>query len=759
MPPPPYGYSSMITSFPNVYKTTEPSLITIEEFVHIIKTGGNHKEAILNMRTLSKEARNELKKQLPQFCLGGEFTERNIKSIVKHSGYIPLDFDGLSKADTIALSPYIYMAWDSTSGDGSRAIVRVPCITTKINSTHAKYFAALKTHFNTPFWDDALKSCVSGAYLSYDPDIYINEDAPIWTYLPQEQAFSQVISSRQKFEYAQKWITSHGDSFTKGSRNPFIFKLASAMCRAGIPQDESISLLSTYIDTDFLLSEVASTTKSAYRSSIKDFGTWVIEEQHRQPPIHLNGTSLVVTPTDEIDFCVWVKEKPTISRAGLLRWLEQMGIRQLRVNKDGICINISVVNNIVQKVDKVFLSAMVRNHITDPIFYEVFLRGADTYLSDSMLRFLPVEDIKWNQDTKTESWIYFKNTAVVVSKGDPTTVDYNNLPGCIWKSQILDRDFTYMTNTEDFENCEFARFIAAISGAASGTQDGLDKSFALMSVIGYLLHTFKDPTLPNAIVLTDEIISDNPQGGTGKGIFIKALLKFRKHHYVDGKSFTFDRSFLWMGIDLDTMLVVMDDVRRNFDFERLFSVITEGIQVENKGKNTFYIPFESSPKYIITANAAIRGEGNSHERRKLEIEFSNYFNKQSTPYTLFGHHLYDDWDTQEWVKFDNYILCCIQYYFIKGLVAPKSVNIEYKKLSANTSSEFIEWAIDNIQTGTTHGKRALYDRFITDCSEQKRFVSSLRFYAFVVNYCQFHNIIVRQDRYAGVHSFIFSKQS
>ena len=204
---------------------------------------------------------------------------------------------------------------------------------------------------------------------------------------------------------------------------------------------------------------------------------------------------------------------------------------------------------------------------------------------------------------------------------------------------------------------------------------------------------------------------------------------------------------------------VMDDVRRNFDFERLFSVITEGIQVENKGKNTFYIPFEASPKFIITANAAIRGEGNSHERRKLEIEFSNYFNKTSTPYTLFGHHLYDDWDSHEWVKFDNYILCCIQYYFIKGLVAPKSVNIEYKKLSANTSSEFMEWALDNIRTGTVHGKRAFYESFVNDCPEQKRFVSSLRFYAFVANYCQFHNIIVKQERINSIHSFAFFKQS
>ena len=50
------------------------------------------------------------------------------------------------------------------------------------------------------------------------------------------------------------------------------------------------------------------------------------------------------------------------------------------------------------------------------------------------------------------------------------------------------------------------------------------------------------------IILNDEVISDNPEGGTGKGIFMNALAQMNKVVTIDGKSFAFERSFATISI-------------------------------------------------------------------------------------------------------------------------------------------------------------------------------------------------------------------
>ena len=96
------------------------------------------------------------------------------------------------------------------------------------------------------------------------------------------------------------------------------------------------------------------------------------------------------------------------------------------------------------------------------------------------------------------------------------------------------------------------------------------------------------------------------------------------------------KSFPYQRVQVDTQTLVFDDVSRHFDFERLFSVITEGITLEKKNKDEIHIPFESSPKIVITTNYAIKGAGNSFERRKWDLEFKQYYSKMFTPETEFG---------------------------------------------------------------------------------------------------------------------------
>ena len=96
---------------------------------------------------------------------------------------------------------------------------------------------------------------------------------------------------------------------------------------------------------------------------------------------------------------------------------------------------------------------------------------------------------------------------------------------------------------------------------------------------------------------------------------------------IDGKSFNFERSFAYQLVSADTQILCFDDVSKHFNFERLFSVVTEGLTLEKKNKDAIKIPFSKSPKIAITTNYAIKGAGNSFARRKWELELHQHYSK------------------------------------------------------------------------------------------------------------------------------------
>jgi hypothetical protein len=249
-----------------------------------------------------------------------------------------------------------------------------------------------------------------------------------------------------------------------------------------------------------------------------------------------------------------------------------------------------------------------------------------------------------------------------------------------------------------------------------------------------------------AVILNDEIISDNPEGGTGKGVFKNALGHMKKLVNIDGKSFTFERAFAYQLVSADTQLLCFDDVKKYFDFERLFSVVTEGMTLEKKNKDAITIPFSKSPKIIITTNYAIKGAGNSFARRKWELELHQYYTKEFTPIVEFGKMFFSDWDTEEWLQFDNYMIECLQLFLSKGLMQSKFVNLKVRQLSAETCHDFIEWcgliegSIPNrrLVEGEKIYKQELYEDFVheyPDYSPRAKYsISRTRFYKWLNAY-------------------------
>ena len=269
------------------------------------------------------------------------------------------------------------------------------------------------------------------------------------------------------------------------------------------------------------------------------------------------------------------------------------------------------------------------------------------------------------------------------------------------------------------------------------------------STIGFLLHAHKNLSYCPAVILNDEVISDNPEGGTGKGIFMNALSKMKKVVTIDGKSFAFERSFAYQLVSADTQILVFDDVKKHFDFERLFSVVTEGLTLEKKNKDAIKIPFSKSPKISITTNYAIKGAGNSFARRKWELELHQHYDKNFTPLDEFGKLMFGDWSDAEWCDFDNYMIGCLQMYLKKGLRKSEFVNLKVRQLSAETTHDFIEWCglLDgqgenrNLIPGVKLYKQDLYFDFVQEYPDYgpkaKMTISRTKFYQWLVAYSLF----------------------
>ena len=268
------------------------------------------------------------------------------------------------------------------------------------------------------------------------------------------------------------------------------------------------------------------------------------------------------------------------------------------------------------------------------------------------------------------------------------------------------------------------------------------------STIGFMMHGYKNLSYCPAVILNDEVMSENPEGGTGKGIFMNALSQMKKLVVIDGKAFNFEKSFPYQTVSADTQILCFDDVKKHFDFERLFSVITEGLTLEKKNKDAIKIPYAKSPKVAITTNYAIKGSGNSFARRKWEIELHQHSNRHHTPYDEFGKHFFEDWDRDEWCLFDSYMVNCLSSYMRTGLIESDFVNLKARNLEASTCHDFIEWCgilndeeNTRLMTDTKLLGNELYNHFILDYPDYgpraKLSMSRTTFYRWLMAYGTF----------------------
>lgn len=298
----------MVTIFENIY-SKEPRYITADQAIDRIKSGRSKSKIEAIRSAIDKDRADGLKRQLPSVCFSGKFkAEREDESLIEHSGFIVLDFDSMdtetmrSKQTDLISMDYVYACWISPRGNGLKVLIRIAD-----GKKHRQHFEALREVF--PEVDKSGVNESRVCYESYDPEIYINRDAKIFTKIKtvKQVERTEILQDEQEiFNRLVKWLSNKKDAFVTGERNQFIFKLASACCRFGLAEISAENLIrNEFINssTDFSVKEANATIKSAYkrnRAGTASFEKEVLVDTVSRQEVTIESEEIPSRPKDVV---------------------------------------------------------------------------------------------------------------------------------------------------------------------------------------------------------------------------------------------------------------------------------------------------------------------------------------------------------------------------------------------------------------------------------------------------------------------------
>ncbi len=700
----------MVTVFSKITDTENPFYKEIDEVLNSFKDGSNAKkiEAIRNEN--DKEKRNIAKSKLVSVCFSGEFSRRAAKNIINHSGFACLDFDDVDDAvclrDSLQDNEYIYSAFISPSGNGVKALVKVP----KDIANYKKYYEAICETFDSKL-DTKTKDISRVCYESYDPDLFINHNSKEWA-LMQEftevtrknnyPTYFQITDTNKKVDVIVKWFNKKF-TLNAGERNNNLFKLACGLNRAGLPNDEAIQMFKSYYSAGLTYSELELIIKSAYKNTsefdsltlvddnkvreaqeVLKKGVQKAKKQFRKEGLTDGDIEELVDFDFEDDFLIfWDSDKNgklSLNDYKFKLFLENRGFYKVQLNEQEFTF-VKVYNNIINEVNEIHIKDFVLNHVVeiDMSVYNFFAKST-TRFSESYLNQLATKDLAMIRDNENESYLFFLNGVLKITKNSKELIDYINIGGFVWQKNIIPHNYNETNLTSDFE-----KFILNVSNNDN------NRKLVIETSLGYLLNNYKKQDEGLAIIFYDETLNDNPSGRTGKTLISRALSQCRKLVTLNGKEFNNKGQFPYQTINLDDNIICFDDMERSFKFETLFSIITGNLTLNKKNLQPIEIPFSKSPKIMFTSNYILSGVGDSHDARKIEIELFRHYSKTYKPINEFGKLFFSQWQKQEWDSFFNYMIGNIQKYFNNGLLFSELKTGKTKKIIANTCEDFFDF--------------------------------------------------------------------
>jgi hypothetical protein len=411
----------------------------------------------------------------------------------------------------------------------------------------------------------------------------------------------------------------------------------------------------------------------------------------------------------------------------------------------------------LQNKTEVFEGKTIHIHRDDIL--DKFHNVQSTYFSPGSIDILKELKKEFLRDDATNAYFFYKNGVVRVSADAQELISYDKVHDkLIWKSWIRDHEIVL---EGDGQIAMFEDFISNVSGD--------DKSkLGFISAIGYLLVNFNLPSKTQAVILYDAKITDleNPAGGTGKGILAKALSQLRKQVVIDGKKFNTQSSFAFQNVSTDTQIIFLDDVKSGMDFKHFYSILSEGLTIEQKSKTSWKFNPGNSPKIIISSNSVFSNKGNSNRRRQFILEFSDFYSSKiysGTEEPVKDHHglmFFDDWDIAEWNRFFLFLMHCTREYFNSGLIPVEIKGLNDNLLLQQTSEDFYEWVQEkHFELGTTYLRDDYFIPFQLEYYGESRDFSVKKFNKWMKEFAESKGLEYKSQRSNSVNYFIISDTS
>jgi hypothetical protein len=259
-----------MNNYYNKLNDSSYELLDIQDILKNIKQG-EWKDLIeelrINLRNGEEERAGELKKNLPCFTISGMFKGRRKKAnLSQYSNLIGLDYDKVDNPealrDTFKELPYTYCAFISPSGNGLKVFVK----TDNKLEAHRKAFNVIREVYDNYCGvesDKNVKDITRLCFVSYDPDLYFNEDAEVFKFTTSSKSPEWVWS-----------FTSNVFTFHKGSRNEFIHLFGCNANRHGLDIQDTIDFALSYSEEGFGEDEIRTTINSAYNGNLEQHGMY-----------------------------------------------------------------------------------------------------------------------------------------------------------------------------------------------------------------------------------------------------------------------------------------------------------------------------------------------------------------------------------------------------------------------------------------------------------------------------------------------------
>ena len=564
------------------------------------------------------------------------------------------------------------------------------------------------------------------------------------------------------------------DSFTEGRRNHYVYSLAVQCNKLGISESYATGcILQDFVEKGFGREEAMNAVKSGYGRrelfgtvklrdrdkyqmirSMKETDTpkgvivEKIQQQAKERNERLNPDDIeqaileVENEVQGVYQTFWDTfqkdpdrpESPWLVKFNYQKWFKWNKLNGVFLyypagDRSGDYMFIRVRNNIVTYLEKSYFPRVIKDYletlppvvdnVTRDTLVNTFAASIDKITSARKLEMFAESPINFIQDTKDNIHFYFRNTVVKVTENDVNMIGYEQIDNCVWDNKIIKQQIIDLRDEkrslEDFLRMGKGKFDFG-DWILKTCDNDIEAAKNLCAVLGYLMHGYKDPSNPRAVVFLETPLAGNPEGGTGKGILIQALQQMRSVIRENGKIANPKDKFWAQSIKLDTDIFCIEDVQKNFEFEDIFSVITDGLTVEGKYRSKFYIPYEKSPKIAITTNYPFRGGGSSHERRKYELELSHSFKQQhKDPISYYGRRFFSaDWNDADWQLFYYFMFECSRHYLsLRGeLNISHSDALSIRKFIRNTSHDWAAFAAAYLEPGRFYAKAEVHKKYL-----------------------------------------------